>query len=76
MRHISNSGLNRTGTLQHLIEFALFTLEVRIATDVLLLEEDVGHATLAREVLERILECGAVFYNHTLATILKMSVGS
>ena len=46
--------------LQQAIKLALLGLDIRVATDVVLVDEDVGHAALASDLLEGILECGAV----------------
>jgi len=52
--------LNSTSPLQQAIQLALLGLQIRVPTDMLLGDEDVRHGSLARYLLERILEGAAV----------------
>ncbi len=51
---------NSTRALQQIIKLSLLALQIRVATNMLLSDEDVRHATLAGYFLERILDRGAV----------------
>ena len=52
--------LDSTSLFQQSIELALSGLEIRIATNVLLGNENVGNAALAGDFLQSILDCGAI----------------
>lgn len=47
---------NRTSLLQQCRQFALDGLQVGVAADVLLVDEDVGHGPLVGELLESVLD--------------------
>jgi hypothetical protein len=51
--------LDGTNALQQSVELAFLGLQVAVSANVLLSDEDVGHASLARDFLEGILEFGA-----------------
>lgn len=53
--------LDGTGGFQKIVQLRLFGLEIGIAANVLLGDEDVGHGSLAGDFLEGVLESGAVF---------------
>lgn len=55
--------LNSTSLLQQSRQLALLSAQIRVAADMLLLDEDVGHSALGSDLLERILDRGAVIYN-------------
>lgn len=59
---LMNLCLDGTGAFQKSIQLRLFGLEIGVATNVLLGDEDVGHGSLAGDFLEGVLESGAVFY--------------
>lgn len=54
------SHLDGVGVLEQLGELALLALELRVAANVLLADEDVGHRALLGHLLEGILYRGAV----------------
>lgn len=54
------STLGSTGLLKQLRQLTLLGLQVAVAADVGLLDVDVGHRALARDLLERALDLGAV----------------
>lgn len=54
------SDLQGTSILQQLRELASNSLEVGVTTDVLLVDEDVGHGALVGDLLESSLDGGAV----------------
>lgn len=51
---------NGASILQQSGELALLGLEVAVAANVLLLDVDIGHATLARDFLQGVLDRGSV----------------
>lgn len=52
--------LDGVGVLEQLGELALLALELRVAANVLLADEDVGHRALLGHLLKGILDRGAV----------------
>ena len=54
------SNLDGVGILEQLGELALLCLELGVAANVLLADEDVGHGALLGDVLESVLDCGTV----------------
>jgi hypothetical protein len=72
------SRLDSTSRLQKPIKLSPLPLQVRVATNVLLADEDVGHGALARDAFECVLESGAVLYtNGTVSTYrVKRDLGS
>lgn len=52
--------LNNTGILQQVGELALLCLEVRVATNVLLLNVDVGNGALTIDLPQRSLNIGSI----------------
>jgi hypothetical protein len=57
----SNSTFSQgTSLLQQAIELALFRLQIAVATNVLLANEDVGYSTLVRNLLESVLDGGSI----------------
>jgi hypothetical protein len=67
LRILNDSGLFRRSclldgpdALQHVVELALFALQVRVATDVFLTDEDVGDAALAGQFFKSVLKGGAI----------------
>lgn len=59
-RILLSGNLDGLGVLEQLRELALLALELRVAADVLLADEDVGNGTLLGHLLEGILDGGAV----------------
>lgn len=54
------SPLDGVGILEQLVELALLCLELGVAANVLLADEDVGHGALLGDVFESILDGGTV----------------
>lgn len=52
--------LNSAGSLEQVGQLTLLGLQIRVAADVLLVDEDVGHSALARQFGERILDISAI----------------
>lgn len=59
---VSLASSQSTSILQESGELASNSLEVGVTTDVLLLDEDVGHSALVGDLLESILDRGAVIW--------------
>jgi hypothetical protein len=57
---LSGLSLDSACTLQEAVQLALLGLEVGVTTNVFLGDEDVGHASLAGDFFEGILNGGAV----------------
>lgn len=57
---LSGLSLDSASTLQEAVQLALLSLEVRITTNVFLGDEDIGHAALAGDFFEGILNGGTV----------------
>ncbi len=62
LRGCFSSPLDGAHALQHVVELTLLALEVRVATNVFLADEDVGHAALAGQFFESVLDGRAVVY--------------
>merc|ERR1712137_1442566 len=54
------SCLDGVSILEQLVELALLCLELGVAANVLLADEDVGHGALLSDVLESVLDGGTV----------------
>ena len=54
--------LGSTGLLQQARELLLLCLQIRVSTDVLLLDEDVRDGTLAGYLVESVLHCSTIVY--------------
>ena len=54
------SHLDSVGVLEQRLELALLSLQLGVAANVLLADEDVGNGALVGHLLESILNCGAV----------------
>jgi hypothetical protein len=67
--------LDGVGILEQLRELALLRLQLRVATDVLLSDEDVGHGALLGDVLEGILDRGAVICSGSFSSDSIVAVG-
>lgn len=52
--------LDGVGVLQQLLELALLALQLGVAANVLLADEDVGHGALGSDLLEGVLDSGTV----------------
>jgi len=52
--------LDGVGLFEQLRELALLCLELGVAANVLLADEDVGHGALLGDVLESVLDRGAI----------------
>jgi hypothetical protein len=52
--------LDGTGVLEQRVQVALLGLQIRVSTNVLLRNEDVGHGSLARHLAECALDRGTV----------------
>jgi hypothetical protein len=62
--------LDSTSTLQQAIELTFLRLQVTVATNVILADEDVGHAALAGDFLEGILKgCAVLCINSQFTSI-------
>ena len=59
-RDMFPSRLDGVGILEQLVELALLCLELGVAANVLLADEDVGHGALLGDVLESVLDRGTV----------------
>jgi hypothetical protein len=55
-----SSRLDGVGILKQLVELALLCLELGVAANVLLADEDVGHGALLGDVLESVLDRGTI----------------
>lgn len=55
-----NGYLNRASSLQQFRQLILLRLQVRVAADMLLFDEDVGHGALMGDFFEGVLDGGAV----------------
>jgi hypothetical protein len=60
--------LDGVGVLEQLRELALLCLQLRVAANVLLADEDVGHGALLGDVLEGVLDRGAVIWSESLSS--------
>ena len=60
IRRMFPSHLDGVGLLEQVGELALLCLELRVAANVLLADEDVGHGALLGDVLESVLDGGTV----------------
>jgi hypothetical protein len=58
--------LNGTSILQELSKITLLGLEIRVATNVLLLDVDVGNGGLTVDFLQRSLDIGTIIYCRVL----------
>jgi hypothetical protein len=58
--HILIYHLDSVGILEQLGKLALLRLELRVTTDVLLADEDVGDGALLGHLLESVLDGGAI----------------
>lgn len=63
------SSLESASLLQQSRELSLLGLELGVAANVLLADEDVGDSALAGDLLERSLDVGAVVYEQTVSKI-------
>ena len=59
-RDMIPSCLDGVGILEQLVELALLCLELGVAANVLLADEDVGHGALLGDVLESVLDRGTI----------------
>ena len=59
-RDMFSSHLDGVGILEQLVELALLCLELGVAANVLLADEDVGHGALLGDVLKSVLDRGTV----------------
>lgn len=59
-RRMFSSHLDGVGLLEQVSELALLCLELGVAANVLLADEDVGHGALLSDVLESVLDGGTV----------------
>jgi hypothetical protein len=67
--------LDGTGVLEQRVQVTLLGLQIRVSTNVLLRNEDVGHGSLARHLAECALDGGAVICTHNkLARVLSKLV--
>jgi len=57
---VGSMGLDGAGILEQVVEACLFRLQVRVSTNVLLRNEDVGHGGLARQLAQGRLDGRAV----------------
>lgn len=57
---------NSTGLLQKGRQLRLLRLQIRVASNMLLRNEDIGHSALIRHLLQRVLEGGAVIYVYSI----------
>jgi hypothetical protein len=60
--------LDGVGILEQLRELALLRLQLGVAANVLLADEDVGHGALLGDVLEGVLDRGAVILSESLSS--------
>jgi hypothetical protein len=61
----SLDALDSTNSLQQTIKLSLLRLQIAVATNVLLSDEDVGDASLSGDLFEGILEgCTVVYTKH------------
>ena len=60
--HLLIYHLDSVGILEQLRKLALLGLELRVTTDVLLADEDVGDGALLGHLLEGVLDGGAIVY--------------
>ena len=67
---------DRLGFLQKLWELVLLSLQLRVSTNVILVDEDIRYRSLARDFFERILKGTAVICNDVSNTIVDVQVGS
>jgi hypothetical protein len=56
--------LNGTSILEQSCQVALLGLKIRVSTNMLLRNEDVGHSSLARQFTEGALDRGTIVYNY------------
>jgi hypothetical protein len=63
LESVTQTRLDGASRLQQSVKLALLGLQVAVATNVLLLDEDIGHAALAGDFLEGVLDGCAVFYD-------------
>ena len=59
-RDMFPSRLNGVGILEQLVELTLLCLELGVAANVLLADEDVGHGALLGDLLKSVLDRGTV----------------
>lgn len=64
--------LDGTGRLEEIVKLAFPPLEFAVAANVLLRDEDVRHAALARDLLEGVLQGGTVVYMNLLAGLCRL----
>ena len=62
--------LDGVGILEQLLELALLALQLRVAANVLLADEDVGHGTLVGHLLEGVLDGGTVICSQRVSMVL------
>lgn len=65
--------LDGFGVLEQLLELALLALQLGVAANVLLADEDVGHGALGSDLLEGVLDSGTVVLR-MLVMVLDMKV--
>lgn len=64
------ANLKRTSLLQQSRQLILLSLQVRVSTNVLSLNENVGHGTLVRDLDEGVLDSSSVIYSISINTFI------
>jgi hypothetical protein len=74
--HLFLNRLDSVGILEQLRKLALLALQLRVTTDVLLADEDVGDGALVGHLLESVLDGGAIVCAQLLDTDTQLNVNA